>query len=50
MKQINVTADFESGKPVFSFSALIKLRIINLLIMTYGVFSEYNKFKTRNEL
>lgn len=50
MKQINVTADFESGKPEFSFSALVKLRIINLLIMTYGVFSEYNKFKTRNEL
>lgn len=50
MKQINVTADFDSGRPQFSFSAIVKLRIINLLIMAFGVFSEYTKFKTRNEL
>lgn len=50
MKQINVTADFESDSPEFSFSAVVRLKIINLLIMAFGAFSEYTKFKTRNEL
>lgn len=50
MKSINVAADFNSDKPDFGFSAIIRARILFLIIMAFGVFSEYNKFKTRNEL
>ena len=50
MKSINVAADFNSDKSDFGFSAIIRARILFLIIMAFGVFSEYNKFKTRNEL
>ena len=50
MKSINVTADFNSNNSDFAFSVIIRARIIFLIIMAFGVFSEYNKFKTRNEL
>lgn len=50
MKSINVTADFNSDKSDFGFSVIIRARILFLIIMAFGVFSEYNKFKTRNEL
>ncbi|MGN0493800.1 MAG: DUF2953 domain-containing protein [Acutalibacteraceae bacterium] len=50
MKSINVTADFNSDKPDFGFSVIIRARILFLIIMAFGAFSEYNKFKTRNEL
>ena len=50
MKSINVTSDFNSDKSNFTFSVIIRARILFLIIMAFGVFSEYNKFKTRNEL
>lgn len=50
MKQINVYADFNSDKPVFGFSVIIRAKIIFLIIMAFTAFSEYNNFKTRNEL
>ena len=50
MKSINVTADFNSDNSDFGFSAVVRVRIIYLIVMAFGVFSEYNKFKTRNEL
>ena len=50
IKQINVVSDFNSKKPQFSFSATVRLRIIYLIIAAFAAFSEYNKFKTRNEL
>lgn len=50
MKSINVTADFNSGNSDFAFSVIIRVRILFLIMMAFGVFSEYNKFKTRNEL
>lgn len=50
MKSINVTADFNSNNSDFAFSVIIRVRILFLIIMAFGVFSEYNKFKTRNEL
>lgn len=50
MKSINVTADFNSDNSDFAFSVIIRARILFLIIMAFGVFSEYNKFKTRNEL
>ena len=50
IKQINVSSDFNSQKPHFSFSAVVRLRIIYLIIAAFAAFCEYNKFKTRNEL
>lgn len=50
IKQINVSSDFNSQKPHFSFSAVVRLRIIYLIIAAFAAFYEYNKFKTRNEL
>ena len=50
MKSINVAADFNSDKPDFGFSVIIRARILFLIVMAFGVFAEYNKFKTRNEL
>lgn len=50
MKSINVTADFNSDNSDFAFSVIIRARILFLIMMAFGVFSEYNKFKTRNEL
>lgn len=50
MKSINVAADFNSDKSKFGFSVIIRARILFLIITAFGVFSEYNKFKTRNEL
>ena len=50
IKQINVSSDFNSQKPHFSFSAVVRLRIIYLIIAAFAPFCEYNKFKTRNEL
>lgn len=50
MKSINVTADFNSDNSDFGFSVVVRVRIIYLIVMAFGVFSEYNKFKTRNEL
>lgn len=50
MKSINVAADFNSDKSDFGFSVIIRARILFLIVMAFGVFAEYNKFKTRNEL
>ena len=50
MKNINILSDFNSDNSDFGFSVIIKARILFLIIMAFGVFSEYNKFKTRNEL
>ena len=50
MKNINISADFNSGDSDFGFSVIVRVRIIYLIVMAFGVFSEYNKFKTRNEL
>ena len=50
MKSINVFSDFNSVDSYFGFSVVVRVRIIYLIVMAFGVFSEYNKFKTRNEL
>lgn len=50
MKSINVSSDFNSDDSFFGFSVVVRVRIVYLIIMAFGVFSEYNKFKTRNEL
>ena len=50
MKSINVTADFNSDNSDFGFSLVVRIRVVYLIVMAFGVFSEYNKFKTRNEL
>ena len=50
MKSINVSSDFNSADSFFGFSVVARVRIVYLIIMGFGVFSEYNKFKTRNEL
>lgn len=50
MKNINISADFNSGDSDFGFSVIVRVRIIYLIVMAFGAFSEYNKFKTRNEL
>ena len=50
MKSINVTADFNSDNSDFDFSLVVRIRVVYLIVMAFGVFSEYNKFKTRNEL
>lgn len=50
MKSINILSDFNSDNSDFGFSVIVKARILFLIIMAFGVFSEYNKFKTRNEL
>ena len=50
MKSINVAPDFNSDKSGFGFSVIIRARVLFLIIMAFGVFSEYNKFKKRNEL
>ena len=50
MKSINVSSDFNSADSFFGFSVVARVRIVYLIIMGIGVFSEYNKFKTRNEL
>lgn len=50
MKNINVFSDFNSGESHFGFSVIVRVRVIYLIVMAFGVFSEYNKFKTRNEL
>lgn len=49
-KQIDIRADFESAKPDFAFSARVKLRLFFLLAAAIAALSEFNKFKTRNEL
>lgn len=49
-KSINVSADFDSSEPQASFEFIIKVKIIFLILMAFGIFSEYNNFKTRNEL
>lgn len=50
LKQIDIRADFESTKPDFAFSARVKLRLFFLLAAAIAALSEFNKFKTRNEL
>ena len=50
MKSINVSSDFNSDKSEFGFSVIVRVKIIYLIVVAFGVFSEYNKFKTRNEL
>ena len=49
-KQIDIRADFENAKPDFAFSARVKLRLFFLLAAAVAALSEFNKFKTRNEL
>ena len=49
-KQIDIRADFENAKPDFAFSARVKLRLFFLLAAAIAALSEFNKFKTRNEL
>lgn len=50
MKQIDIRADFTSSKPEFAFSATVKLQLFFLLAVAFAALSEFNKFKTRNEL
>ncbi len=50
MKRINILSDFNSEKSDFSFSVIIRIKIIFLIILAFQAFSEYNKFITRNEL
>ena len=50
MKNINVFSDFNSGGSHFGCSVVVRVRIIYLIVIAFGVFSEYNIFKTRNEL
>ena len=50
LKQIDIRADFENAKPDFAFSARVKLRLFFLLAAAIAALSEFNKFKTRNEL
>lgn len=50
MKKINIYADFNSEKSDFGFSAVIRTKAVFLIIMAFTAFSEYNKFKMRNEL
>lgn len=50
IKRINIFSDFNSEKSDFSFSVIIRIKIIFLIILAFQAFSEYNKFITRNEL
>lgn len=43
-KNINIRSDFNSGKPEFAFSAVVKMQIFFLLLTAYRVYSEYKKF------
>ena len=46
-EKIDVKADFEGKESFISFSAKIKAKIIFILIVAYGIFSEYKKFNAR---
>lgn len=50
MKQINITADFTAAQPKFNFSVIIRIRVITLLSILFGVLREYMKLKKRNEV
>lgn len=49
-KKIEIASDFNSEKPEIVFSGEISCKVIFLIIAAFGFFSEYNKFKVRNEL
>lgn len=50
LKQINVRSDFTATEPEFSFSAVIKLAPVHIIIAAFAILGEYKNFKTRNEL
>ncbi len=50
LKQININADFDKKEPDFSFSAIIRVKVIFLLKLAFIAFSEYKNFRMRNEL
>lgn len=50
LKKINISSDFYSGNSDFSFSLDAGARVIFLIMTLFDIFSEYNKFKMRNEL
>lgn len=50
LKKINISSDFYSGNSDFAFSLDAGARVIFLIMTLFDIFSEYNKFKMRNEL
>ena len=50
LKQINVKSEFEQKNSSFSFSMVVSLRIISLIISIFKVYKEYKNFVTRNDL
>ncbi len=46
-EKIDVKADFEGKESFITFSAKIKAKIIFILIVAFGIFSEYKKFNAR---
>ena len=50
LKQADVSADFKSETSEITFSVIVGMRIIFLIIGAFALFSEYNNFKLRNEL
>ena len=50
LKKVNIRSDFNSIKPEFKISFSAKLRVVYILIAAIGLFSEYKKFKDRNDL
>ena len=50
LKNVSITADFNLTNPDFKLSADISIPLIFLLVSAFGIFKEYNNFKTRNEL
>lgn len=46
----DIKADFNTEKAEISFSGIISIRLVFLIAVLYSAFSEYNKFKSRNEL
>ncbi len=48
-KEINITADFKSGKSDFSFSGTVKMQIFYLLICAYKIYKPLKKFITEKK-
>lgn len=50
LKNINISADFDANSSSFSIATKVSCKVIFILLAFFGIFLEYNKFKTRNEL
>lgn len=50
LKQIDIKSDFDVHNPDMEFSFSISVRVIHLLVTALKLFSEYKKFKLRNDL